>query len=338
MQKHVLDAEDAAVGRERDFGVVRLPALLGSGKEMLEPVFDPFDRAVEFHRRPRDDHFLGVEQHDLRPKAAADERRDHPHLPFAQTEHAGEAVAQEHRRLSGVPYCHLIGARVPVGDYAPGLHRHRRAVIVEKAAADDVLGASARGGIIAAALPDMRCEITRHIVVDRSGRIRQRLFQIDNGRQRIEIDGDIAERILGEVAALRQNHRQGFADMAHFILGERHLRALVEGNVLDRRRRHEQRAGSPILAEVVGGVDGDDAVARPRGGYVDRTNPGMRDVAAQKSRVEHPGQLDVVDEQRLAVQQSRVFVASDGSAEISRRHAHYLRSRSAASSMASTMC
>ena len=211
-------------------------------------------------------------------------------------------------------------------------------MIVEKTAGDDVRGASAGGGVIAAALPDMGRNIAAHVVMDRSRRIRQRLFQVDDGRQWIELDGDIGERILGEVAALRQDHRQWFADVAHFILGERNLRALVEGDALDRRRRHEQRAGRPILAEVGGGVDGDDAVARSRGGYVDRTNPGVGDVAAEKSRVQHPGQLDVVDEQRLAAQQPRVFVASDGSAEISRRHAHYLRSRSAASCMASTMC
>jgi len=41
VQKHVLDAEDAAVGGERDFSVVRLPTLVRGSKEMLEAVFDP---------------------------------------------------------------------------------------------------------------------------------------------------------------------------------------------------------------------------------------------------------------------------------------------------------
>ena len=47
MQEHVLDAEDAAVDVERDLGVVGLAALMRGGEEMLKPVFDPFDRAVE---------------------------------------------------------------------------------------------------------------------------------------------------------------------------------------------------------------------------------------------------------------------------------------------------
>ena len=135
VQEHVLDAEDAAVARKRDLGVVGLAALLGRGEKMLEPVFDPFDRAIELHRRPRDHHLFGIEQHDLRPEAAADERRDHPHLPLAQAEHPGKPVAQEHRRLRRVPHRELIGARVPIGDDAARLDRRGGAVIVVEAAA-----------------------------------------------------------------------------------------------------------------------------------------------------------------------------------------------------------
>ena len=47
----------------------------------------------------------------------------------------------------------------------------------------------------------------------------------------------------------------------------------------------------------------------------------MRDRAAQERRVQHAGQLDVVDEQRPAAQQPAVLVALDRSAEIARRHA-----------------
>ena len=88
VEEHVLDAEDAAVGSERNFGIVRLPALLGRGEEVFEPVLDPFDRTIEFPRRPRDHDLFGIEQHDLRPEAAANKWSDHPYLPLAQTEHA----------------------------------------------------------------------------------------------------------------------------------------------------------------------------------------------------------------------------------------------------------
>ena len=68
-------------------------------------------------------HLLRIEQHDLRPEAAADERRDHPHLALAEAQHAGEPVAQEDRRLGGVPHGELAGARIPAGHDAARLDR-----------------------------------------------------------------------------------------------------------------------------------------------------------------------------------------------------------------------
>ena len=56
----------------------------------------------------------------------------------------------------------------------------------------------------------------------------------------------------------------------------------------------------------------------------------MRDIAAQKRCVQHPGQLDVVDEQRLAGEKPRVLVALDRSAESARRHDDHPRIRLAA--------
>ena len=64
----------------------------------------------------------------------------------------------------------------------------------------------------------------------------------------------------------------------------------------------------------------------------------MRDVAAQEGRVQHAGQFDVIDEQRLAAQQPGILVAGDRGAEIACRHGDQPRIRSAASITASTMC
>src|ERR1700683_5416505 len=126
--------------------------------------------------------------------------------------------------------------------------------------------------------------------------------------------------------------------MAHFVLGERNLRALIEDNVLDRRRWDQQRPRRPGIAQVFGSIDGNDAVARSRFRYVDGIDAGMRDVAAQECRVEHSRKLDIVDKQRAAAQEPRILVAGDRSAETSRRHFDDPLARSAASSTASTMC
>ena len=86
-------------------------------------------------------------------------------------------------------------------------------MVVAEAAGDDMLGTRARRGVVAAALPDMSGDIAAHAVVHQGGRVGERLFQIDDGGQSVEIDRDVGERILGEVAALRQHHGQRLADV-----------------------------------------------------------------------------------------------------------------------------
>ena len=207
-----------------------------------------------------------------------------------------------------------------------------------EAAGDDVIGLGAGRSIVAAALPDVRGDVAANIVVHRGGSAVHRLFQTDHRRQRLKLDGNVAQRIFGEIAALREYDRERLADMADLVLGERHLGALIEDRVLDRRRRHQQRTGRPIGAEIGGGIDRDNAVAGARRGDIDRADAGMREIAAQKCRVHHAGQFDVVDEQRLAAQQPRVLVATDRRAETARAHGCGFRSRSAASCMAWTIC
>ena len=173
-------------------------------------------------------------------------------------------------------------------------------MIVEKAAGDEVIGAGARGGVVAAALPHPGGDIAAHVVMHPRRFIRQRLFQIDDRGQRLEFDGNVGERILGEVAAFREHHGERLADVADLAFGKRHLGALIEGDAFDRRRRDQQRTGRPVIAEILRGKDRDDAGACPCRGDVDRSDARMRDVAAQERRVQHSGKFDVVDEQRLA--------------------------------------
>ena len=173
-------------------------------------------------------------------------------------------------------------------------------MIVEKAAGNNMIGTSARCGVVAAALPHASGDIAAHVVMHARRFVRQRIFQIDDSRQRLELDGDVGKRILGEITAFREDHGQRLADMADLAFGERHLGSLIEGDTLDRRRRDQQRPRRPILTEIFGGIDRNDAGTRPRRGDIDRSNACVRDVAAQEGGVQHSRKLDVVDEQRLA--------------------------------------
>ena len=190
-------------------------------------------------------------------------------------------------------------------DHPARLHRHRRAAVIVKAAADHAIGARhapRRSPPCAGAPGRRRCRARRRGPCGEPGasaaRDRRR-------RAAARVDDDIGQRVLGEVAALGDHQRQRLADVPRLVLGERHLGALVEDDALDRRRRHQQRSRLPIVAEIVGGVDGDHAFASPRRRDVDAPHARMRDLAAHKRRVQQARQLDVVDEERLAGEQAR---------------------------------
>ena len=112
---------------------------------------------------------------------------------------------------------------------------------------------------------------------------------IDDGRQDFEIDVDIVERILGDVAAFRDDDGQRFADVADLVPGERHLRTCVEDNSSYRRRQHQQRSGLPVGAEIVGGIDRYHAGPVQCPGYVDIFDAGMRHLTAKEGNVQHAG-------------------------------------------------
>jgi hypothetical protein len=90
---------------------------------VLEAILDPLHRAFQAQRDPGDQHLLGVEHHHLRPESAADEGRDHAHLAFGKAKHRRQPVADEDRRLGGVPDRQLFRLVVPVGDDSPRFHR-----------------------------------------------------------------------------------------------------------------------------------------------------------------------------------------------------------------------
>ena len=146
------------------------------------------------------------------------------------------------------------------------------------------------------------------------------------------------QRVFGDIAALGDNDGERLADIAHLVLGETGMRAQIEDDALDRRRRHQQGPGLPEIAEVVRGIGGDNALARQSRGDINRDQLSVRDRAAQQRGIEHAGNFEVVDKQRLAGEELPVLVAADGGAKIAGFTAAHVRIRSAASSTASTMC
>ena len=157
---------------------------------------------------------------------------------------------------------------------------------------------------------DANCSCTRGAPAD------ERRLEIDHRLERLDVDDDVPQGVFRDVAALGDDHRDRLADEADLVLRERQLRADVKLESRNRRRRHQQRARDGIVAQVVDGVDRDDARALARFGGVDAFQPRVRVVAAQERHVQHPRQLHIVHEQGAAGEQPRVFVPEDALAKV----------------------
>ena len=98
-----------------------LPAI-GAGGQMFAPVLKPTQRMAAAHRQPSEAHILR-QKNAFVAKAAADVRRDDPHLRLHQPQTFGEAGAHDMGHLAARIQNELVHAAVPIGDRAAALHR-----------------------------------------------------------------------------------------------------------------------------------------------------------------------------------------------------------------------
>ena len=180
-----MDAENTAVFVKRRLHIMDLVALLRGGNKILGAVFNPFDGAVELHRRPGDKHLFRVKHHDFGAKTAADEGGDDAHLVFREAKEGGHAVANKNGGLGGVPDGEPLRPAIPVGDDAPVFHSGGRAVVVIKAALQQQRGLLTHAGKVAAAalcLHDVGANVGLHVFVDLGSVGFEGGFEVGNGR------------------------------------------------------------------------------------------------------------------------------------------------------------
>ena len=323
VEKGVLQAENPAVGRQRQLGLVNLAALLGRGVEVFPPVLDPFHRPPQLPRQPGDDHLLGIEHHDLRPESATDERSHDTHLSFVETEHRGEAVANRDRCLGGVPDGQPAGTRVPFGNHTPVLDRRRGPPVVDQPPPDDDRCLLPSLFVVTLALDDVGCHVRSDIVVDQRCRVVERPLDIDDGRKRLVVDRDPLRRVLGECPALGHHDSHRLAQMPHLVSCQRYLGALVEDRAFDGRRGNQQRAPLVVVAEIVRGDDRHHALHLACCGDVDATQPCVGMGTPHERHVEHLRELYVIDEQCLSGEQPRILVAAGGASQGSVAHLRF---------------
>ena len=116
------------------------------------------------------------------------------------------------------------------------------------------------------------------------------LVAIGHRRQRLDVDLDRLQRILGQSWGIGDDDSERLTNISHLAVCNHRL--LVTPDF--RRRIVTQRNGRH-LADVGRGNDRMDARARQRRCGIDRADATMRDRAAQDRRMKHPFTMQIVD-------------------------------------------
>ena len=278
------------------------------GDQVAGAVLDPLDRLSDQERGGRGHHVAGVDRH-LVAEAAADVGRDDPDLVLGQPGHHREQRAVRVRCLRGHVDRGLAGGGVHVRHAAAALERRRMAARIVRLELDHPVGLRERrfGGRAVARLPVVDVvRVLALLVVPDHRRVRlERLLRRRHRVERLVVDHDQLEGVLGRVGVLRHHGGDLLALEAHLVRGEHGLRVAGE-------RGHP---GEPVLGHQLARDHGHDARQRRRRGGVDGGDPGVREGGAQQLEVEHAGQRHVVDVVAAAADEARVLLALDGVAD-----------------------
>ena len=204
------------------------------GDQVAGAVLDPLDGLAEQQRGGGGDDVAGIDRH-LVAEPAADVRRDDPDLVLGQAGDHREQRAVRVRRLRGHVDRRLAGRRVDVRHAAAALERRRVAARVVRVELDDPvgLGEGALGGVGVTGLPvvDVVGVLALLVVADQRRVALERLLRRGDGRQRVVVDLDQLERVLGGV-------RVGGDDGRDLLPLEADLVGREHGLGVARERRH----------------------------------------------------------------------------------------------------
>ena len=265
VEEAVPDAEDAAVLRRRDLDAVDHQPLVVGADEVLAPVLDPLHRAAQQARSEGDQQLLGIDQEDLDAEAAAHVRRDHGDGGLRQPELLRNHAPGRDGRLGRIPDREFSQARIKAGDDAAGLHRLGRAPFGPEFLAQHEIGLGEGALDIAVAVGGAAGDVGIGVVVDERRAGLRRRHEIDRRSVRRIVHLDQVERVLGEVAAVRDHQRHRLAHEAHLAGCQRLVGARMDKAGILVEERHGRIGGPQILV----GDDRVDAGERQSGIGID---------------------------------------------------------------------
>ena len=276
---------------------------------MLAPILDPFDRPADKPRGERDQKIFRIEL-AARAETAADVVFHHADRALRKLHLLRQDAPVEEGDLGRAEDCQLPARRIPLGKKPARLHRHRAVTLHRE------FFAAHEGSACERAL-----RVTAH-AAERERAVRPRGFEQQaavgprgcaggDRRQRLDVDRDRVERVLGRGGAFSQHDRDRLTDIADLVMGDDRLLERREG----RRGILSQRNGRHRRAKIGRGDDGVHAGALARGGGVDGADTPVRHRAAQDHRVQQVFAPEVVDELAASAQQPQILDALDRAAD-----------------------
>ena len=219
--------EDGAVARAGDLQLAFGIAGVVGGDQVLAAVLDPFHRAVEPARRERDQEVLRIE-FAAHAEAAADVGLDHGDGGLVEAHLLRQDAAVVERHLGDAGDRHVAFGRVPFGEQAARLHGHRGEALHLEALAAGVGRVPERCVGVAfdgRQRDDLDCgrwpRTARLLPVAGRGAVCDR-------RQRLDVERDQFERVLGQRLGVGDDDGDRLADVAHFVLGDDRLLERLE--------------------------------------------------------------------------------------------------------------
>ncbi len=326
-----VEAEQSTVVVEADLDVVHLPTFVGGGDEVLAPVLGELHRPAERPSRERNEDLLRPRVVDLDSEPTADVGRDHVDLAQVESELDRHSGADAGGGLRRGPHLQPVDVGVPTSDRAPSLERRRGAALDGQVELEAVRRGSHGGRRVTDVLLHPGADVAGDVFVDQP-RGRPRVLDAHDGFEQLVVDPDQVDGVLGHVAVVRHDERDGFTYVVDLVLRERVLRAAVgQGRVRDQQR---QRIGHRAR-EVLMGPHGMHPieVQHPLDVDVDDLRVGVR--RAQYRGVKRARRHgDVVDVPASAAEEALVLDALDPGPEELAGHVRSPSVGSAASSAA----
>ena len=199
-------AKNAAVASRGELDILHVIAAVGRGLIVLGPCFNPLHGPSKLHRAEHGDE-VALDLRNLAAESAADLRRHHPQPILGNAGDDRHDEAGDVRVLRRIPHRQFAGRGGELRDRAARFHRGWNQPLLDDPIANDDRRARKRGVNVAAGHRPMKGDVARRFRVQLWRARRRRLLRIDDGGERLVLDVDQIERVVGLILGVSRRPR-----------------------------------------------------------------------------------------------------------------------------------